>query len=228
LVSKLGPDAAFYVLEPDYGTRVQVLTEGYLHERPRCSVDPQHHGATLVSGPVNGVLTGKLVHDITWTNGFDLLLTDRARDALAKHNLTGYTLETVIVHYKSAIKPPPELWNVLVTGWAGMVSTESGISLKTHCVGCGRKTYTWPVKNGRLVEPSRWDGSDIFRVWPLPNHKFVSRKFADAIEEEGLTGVQIIRDQDFVTHGDSLSPGPLEASMSQELAERRSKSPGLV
>ena len=140
--------------------------------------------------------------------------------------MTGFGLERVhITPRGSAAKKHreiPKLWELKLTGWAGMASETSGIKLRYDCPGCGHLSYTTFTDASKLIVTEQWDGSDFFMVWPLPRYIFVSQRVHDIVERERLTGCQLIPVEELespLAHGiDTMSPGRLHQCMPEERA----------
>jgi hypothetical protein len=97
---------------------------------------------------------------------------------------------------------------VVVTGWAGEATRESGITMLEHCEACGHTTYSDCTCPKRLIDLSLWDGSDFFIVWPLPKFVFVTDKVAELVRREEYSGVRLLRVGDLAFGGTGFTPGP--------------------
>jgi hypothetical protein len=87
----------------------------------------------------------------------------------------------------------PTLWELVVTGWAGMAPPESGIELIQSCPHCGLKSYSCFTDPTRLIVETQWDGSDFFMVWPMPGFIFMTDRVAKFIRDRKLRGVSMKR-----------------------------------
>lgn len=134
-------------------------------------------------------LPGRKVQDIVWTWYSECLIQDRVLNLFRDNGLTGFEVKPVKSVFKKAREKPPRLWELVVTGWAGMAPPESGIRLVERCEGCGHTTYSEPSDVTKLISPSQWDGSDFFIVWPLPNFIFVTERVVHVIRDNDLKGV---------------------------------------
>jgi len=86
----------------------------------------------------------------------------------------------------AASREPPALHELVVTGWGGIAPPESGVKLIEKCDACGLLYFSAWTNPETLIDSSRWDGSDFFRVWPAAS--FVTRRVADAIRDNRLSG----------------------------------------
>jgi hypothetical protein len=135
--------------------------------------------------------------------------------------LTGFGVRPVKARYKRADVEPPCLWELVVTGWAGMAPPESGVRLIEDCPACGLKVYSAWTNPERLIAPSQWDGSDFFMVWPLPMDIFVTEHVAQVIGEKRLSGGVLEPFEDITFPLEvvpKLSPGRLSYHMPEPRA----------
>ena len=72
----------------------------------------------------------------------------------------------------------------------GGASPESGITMQYYCEACHRAKYTDPNHPELMIDPSQWDGSDLFVIWPLPRFIFVTERVVDLIRNEGYKGLK--------------------------------------
>lgn len=169
-------------------------------------------------------LPGGRVQDFVWTWYSECLVQDRVVEIFQAKGFTGYDLRPVRARFKRSVgREPPRLWELIVTGWGGMASKESGIKLIERCEGCGRTVYSGSSNPGALIDVSQWDGSDFFIVWPLPKFIFVTDRVAQAIRENRLTGAMLTQPKDLDLSGGLLgtfSPGRLSDWMPEERARQ--------
>jgi hypothetical protein len=152
-------------------------------------VNPKHNGTAGVLSPLSIVLVSKYIGDFVWTWFGDLLVGGRARAFLRENKLTGYRLKEAGVRFRKAeYGPPPKLWELKVTGWAGMAAPASGVKLVDSCSACGSLDYRLR-DTSRVIDPKRWDGSDFFMVWPLPQFIFLSDRAGLLLRKAKLTGI---------------------------------------
>lgn len=64
-------------------------------------------------------------------------------------------------------------WQLVVTGWGGIASVESGIE-KLDESTYGPEKYSPCTDPSKLLDENRYDGSDFFFIWPLPSTIWVS------------------------------------------------------
>lgn len=148
---------------------------------------------------------------------------------LQEFGFTGFEVKPVTARFKQSTEKPPKLWELIVTGWAGMAKPESGIHLDeaNFCRVCGLRHYTSLIHPELLIDESQWDGSDCFMVWPLPKFRFVTNGVAQFIREQHLTGVQIERISEIKTLDSGFGPGRLSYRMPEDRARALGEPPGI-
>jgi hypothetical protein len=73
------------------------------------------------------------------------------------------------------------------------------------------------VDPSNLIDWEQWDGSDFFMVWPMPRFVFISNRVASFIQEEEISGVQVVQVSNLrPTRG--FSPGGLRIWMDDDRA----------
>jgi hypothetical protein len=145
---------------------------------------------------LNITLPGHTIEDFVWTWYSDCLLTDRVLELFKSSGFTGFEVKPVKAVFAKAKETPPRLWELDVTGSAGMAPPESGVKVVWQCEACGRKKHSVPTNLDKLIKPSQWDGSDFFIIRPLSAFIFVTERVAQVIRDNRLTGAVLIRPKD--------------------------------
>jgi hypothetical protein len=179
----------------------------------RCPLTASHDTAGERVGNLRVRLGSSRVPDLVWTWHSELMIQEHVLTGFREAGFTGFDTRPVAeVRFPRSSKEarePPRLWEVVVTGWGGEAGRESGIEMVYYCEGCRRLEYTDCERPECLIDPSRWDGSDFFIVWPLPKFIFVTARVADLIRREGYKGAQLVRPVDMgICDGSGFSPGP--------------------
>jgi hypothetical protein len=161
------------------------------------------------------------LRDFTWTWMSDMLVSPRALAFFERHRVTGFEARRVVADYPHPIKTkPPELYEIIVTGWAGLPAPAAGLTVINSCPTCGHKKFS-VAEPSHLIDPAAWDGSDIFMVWPLPRYRFVTDRLASLIRQEKLSGANLVPAREIpIERGTTLSPGSLYEWMPEERASR--------
>jgi|SRR3982074_3335753 hypothetical protein len=159
------------------------------------------------------------LRDFTWTWLSDMLISPRALALFQRHRITGFEVRKVEAEYPKPIQArAPELYEVMVTGWAGWPAREAGLSVLRSCPACGDRLFSI-AHPGHLIDPTAWDGSDIFIVWPLPRYRFVSDRLARIIRHEKLSGAKLLPLQNIrMKPGAEIDAGSLLQWMPEERA----------
>jgi hypothetical protein len=181
----------FWLLEaPDQHLAEQASDTKF--ERIICPADPGHQRAGKRLGNLSVVLDPLGVRDFTWTWLSDILISPKVLNLFKKYRVTGFEAARAKTAYPEGIKdPPPDLFELVVTGWGGWAAPAAGVTLACSCSACGDKDYLI-AEPSRLIDAAAWDGSDLFIVWPLPGYRFASSRLANILRQEKISGVELI------------------------------------
>ena len=169
-------------------------------------------------------LRGRGVEDFVWTWHSECLIQDHVLDFFRTSGFSGFDVKPVKAKFKRAANDdPPRLWELIVTGWAGMASPESGVELTKQCRECGLLRYSRCTNPGRLIDISQWDGSDFFMVWPLTRFVFVTDRVAAVVRKNKLSGVVLEKPADMQF---GMSPGFGPGRLSDRMPEDRARQLG--
>jgi hypothetical protein len=159
-----------------------------------CLKNPGHQRAGRRITILSVDILSSNVTDFSRTMLSDVVITEAAREVLEKARLTGFTLEPVEVASipKSRSNGTiPKLWELVITGSGGPAHKDSGIRKIRECDECHMVRYS-SYKNGIVVDPSTYDGSDFFAVLEYPKHVLVSERAKAVVESNHLTNVSFI------------------------------------
>jgi|GraSoiStandDraft_47_1057283.scaffolds.fasta_scaffold356085_2 hypothetical protein len=193
-----------------------------------CPATDRHHGRAKRTGQLQVIADPRALKDFTWTWMTELLISPKVLKVFEKHHITGFDVRPVIAQYPKPIKArPPELYEVIVTGWAGLPSPEAKLIVTRSCRACGDTRYSIGDP-GKILDPGAWDGSDLFIVWPFPRHPFASDRLASIIRQEKLFGVKLMPPAAIaIEPGDSIYAGSLFEWLPEERAEVLSQQLGI-
>ena len=211
----------FWVLEASGATQFAEWSESvHYGDKVLCPLVSGHSRPGRRSNPLSVELPSRL-RDFMWTGMSECLVQDRVVELFEQDSVTGYALSEVEASFRKPSKlPPPRLRELLVRGWGGLAPPSSGVRLLESCPGCGHRVYSTFSSPLKLIDPSAWDGSDVFMVWPLPRFIMVTTKVANLIERAELTGAALIPISQLHTQGDTLTPGSLSDWFPSEEAAR--------
>jgi hypothetical protein len=181
-----------------------------------CPINPMHTSVNrTIKGSPSAVLESGKRGDVAWTGYGDLLIGRRMLELLHKERLSGFVVRSV------NMVNGQEMYWLQASGWAGMAATDSTIYREYYYKCCGHVHYKIIAAPPRIVEPSRWDGSDFFIVWPMPMYIFVTERIVNLLSEWDIRGVAYVPETHAVRRSDSFSPGKLSDYMDGHLALSR-------
>jgi len=142
----------------------------------------------------------------------------------------GFEAKPVRAVTKKSREPVSNLWELAITGWGGVAPAESGVvEVEGPCPTCGQRTYTPFTDPSKLIDRTRWDGSDIFVVWPFPVSPFLTEALAKDLRSRKFAGIRFLPLADVPCP----SPGPVRAArlshwFSEERAREIARQSGLL
>ena len=189
-----------------------------------CPLTNRHVGRAIRTGNLHVTADPRAVKDFSWTWMTELLISSKVLTIFEKHKVTGFDVRPVVAEYPERMKTPfPELYELVITGWAGMPSREAKLIVTDRCPAC-RRTFYSIGEPSKLLDPGAWDGSDLFMVWPFPRHPFASDRLAGIIRQEKLAGVKLIPPETIIMdRGARIYAGSLFEWLPRERAEELSQ-----
>ena len=187
-----------------------------------CPLSPGHQRGGKRTTDLKIVLQNTKLDDFIWFDyAGECVIQDRVLQLFRENSLSGFEVRPVKARFERSNAAPPTLWEVVLTGWAGLAKPESGIELDRtkFCAACGHLRYTGLQNEGELINMSIWDGSDFFMVWPMPRYFFVTDRVVNTIRNHHLTGVHIVPVSE-LKKTDGFSPGRLHYYMPDDRARR--------
>jgi|SRR5215472_10844 len=172
----------------DWGKTVEV-------EQIECPANPNHRRGGRRITNLSVVLKKRRTFDVMWTWGSECLIQQHILDAFHQQGFTGFHANPVQARFKRPrATEPPRFWELVVTGWAGLASPESGIQLDRakSCPHCGSLYYTKATNYLRLIDQRSWDGSDFFMVWPLPKFIFATDRVREFTQKNDIRLTQFV------------------------------------
>jgi len=120
-----------------------------------------------------------------------------------------------------------QYWELVVTGWAGIAPTESGIHVAQECPACGRKNYSALTDPSQLIDRNQWTNEDFFIAWPLPVWIFITERVAEYLNASSAKSFSLIRQTELEGHPSGSAPGNLLWYMPEEFAVKYGRPLGL-
>jgi hypothetical protein len=183
-----------------------------------CPRFPEHRRGGRRIGPLAVELPTTETPDFLWTWQSDCLIRSEVIELLHGDGLGGWQVKRAQAEAPGGAPVAAEYWELVVTGWGGVAPPESGIRLVERCDYCGFERYTCFSRAPALVDPSHWDGSDFFIVWPLPRFVFLAERAASLIRAHAFSGIRLVPLTDLRCDGVGVNPGRLEWFMPDERA----------
>jgi hypothetical protein len=180
-----------------------------------CPITRQHNSRDRSSrGPLHVTYPGALVPDVFWPYVPDdfFLVQGRVLQRFREEGFNGFDARPVVEARMPRVEGTgtqvPLLWEMRVTGWGGEAADESGVRMTYYCPGCGHVRYSAPDNPAALIDPTKWDGSDFFRVYPLSLYVFVTDRVARLLLRERYRGVRLVGLGDLEFPCKALTPLP--------------------
>jgi hypothetical protein len=179
-------------------------------EQITCPANEYHTRGGRRLGELRATINPAGIRDFTWSWSHDILVSERILDVFLKHRVTGYEIQPAELSYSERSRgKPPVMYELIVTGWAGMASSAAGLTLANSCPACNHRNYAI-AEPSRLIDPASWDGSDLFIVWPLPLFRFVSDRLANILRDERIAGAKLVPAPEIsFKRGNLATPGRL-------------------
>jgi len=181
-----------------------------------CTKYPGHQRSGRRFDPLSVNVRGDSLPDFVWTWYSECLIQDSVQRVFREEGLRGYELKPVRMYLNDVSISTPTFWELVVTGWGGVASPESGVRLVSECPYCRHRVYSCFNDPKQLIDWSKWDGSDFFMIWPLPRFIFVSDKVAKLVSQR-FSGAEL-QAFDEIRCGKTLTPGRLSYWMPEPRA----------
>ena len=167
-----------------------------------CPAYSEHQRAARRSSPL-ALLQNPSAAAFSWTHMGELLVRPEVYSELIRSGFTGFTSRSVM---RVDGKIPCSQLELVISGWGGYASPDSGVRLTKSCDSCGLRIYSCFQDSTRLFEPNQWDGSDLFVIWPMPRFVMATERFRMFVIENGLGGVGFTPIEELTCSG-TLTPG---------------------
>ncbi len=182
-----------------------------------CPESPEHMAAAWREGRLDVFWERRgPIPQVMWTNMYELIVSQELHSALVKKGISGYVTKGATVRQGDRIREDDYL-HMLVQGWGGFANPESGIELLERCPTCNRNRWSSPTHPEKVADPSQWDGSDLYWIWPQPTI-FVSKNCEEVMTSVGLgdwIGAFSIPDWEI---GMGYTMGPIDSRISRDRA----------
>jgi hypothetical protein len=160
------------------------------YQRVSCPVNPEGHLAVRnrVTTPLSALLPDLEPLDFVWTHLGECLIQRHVLDVLSDLGFIGFEAIPARVRFKSWKETPPHFWELAIKGSAGLASADSGYRVLKTCPGCGVVYDTKIEDPTKIVDRSKWDGSDFFRVEPVSGWIFTTNRVIQSLRGHPFKG----------------------------------------
>ena len=149
-----------------------------------------------------------------WVRG--CLVHEKLIAELDAMGATGYRLKPGSVRFRDG-SVSNEYRELVVTGWGGVASPESGLKPIERCLDCHYVRYGFLPHPEKLMDWSQWTGEDFFVIWPMPGMILITGRVADLLRRLKARSYTVGRPSR--SWGGPVV-GRLSASMPEDLAQK--------
>jgi hypothetical protein len=163
-----------------------------------------------------------------WCSVEGLAIHEGLWDDFKAQGFTGYRTQPAEVRFKDG-SISSDYREFTVTGWAGIATAESGVTVKKSCPVCHWKTYSGITNYERLIDWGQWTGDDFFVVWPLPRFILITERVAQWLLNHEVKSyvLRSLDDFDHPSGKSGFSVARLSNFMPEDLAIMYGRSLGL-
>jgi hypothetical protein len=185
------PAPKFYVLTPGSEERKWAERIDPWKQTPViCPLNPDHKRGRLRSGDaVFKVPGGSIDDDIIWSWESDCIVSERVVELLTQKNTTGVSFRRTMCLNLRRRFLPLQYWILEPSGWGGYAQGGDEELEVEYCKACELTIYRFPKNLTKSFAANQWDGSDIFRIWPV-GLTCVMPKVAQLLSDFAIASVQ--------------------------------------
>jgi hypothetical protein len=195
-----------------------------------CPISPTHNdGDRRISPLYLEVKHNRRDEQIIWGGG--CAIHESILAEFEKESFTGYRVKPATVRFQDGTVSE-EYHEFIVTGWAGVMSPESGVHVVKSCPGCHWKVYS-PITNyEKIIDWSQWTGEDFFIVAPLSSYRLCTERVANWLRKHKVKSFRLEngfaeREGDSIISKLSLPGVRLSAHLPEDLAIKYGRPLGL-
>ncbi len=182
--------------------------KGLKYQSIRCAINRGHGRAGARITPLSVILPDIDPLDFVWTP-FECMVQDPVVQLFREEGFTGFQFDSVSAKFKGSERRPPALWELRATGFAGLISRNSGYEVARICPDCGMIDDASKILDPtKVVDTSRWDGSDFFRIEPISGWIFVTGRVVRALRTSPFRGWKAYSLIEWKESFDIAVPGP--------------------
>ena len=184
--------------------------DGLDYETISCPIDPMsHRRAGRRITPLSVTLPNREPVEFIWT-AFECMIQESVLQFLGDAGFTGYEVIPARARFTASGRQPPKLWELRAKGSAGLISPESGYKVLSICPGCGLIDDGAKIADPtKVVDESKWGGTDFFRVQPISGWMFVTNRVVEALSKTNFRGWAAYSLAEMKESFDIAVPGPM-------------------
>lgn len=205
LLSRHNLDPFFLIHPPKNSNCVADSDPGAPFEmhKIRCPIVPGHKRGVRISD-LDVLVPCNPAPDVIFTWMSECLIQERAWKLFVDEKFTGFSIRPAKARIQRD-RSPIVVYELLITGWAGVAPMATGIREVERCAGCGHLRYSGIREPSNLIDVQNWDGSDFFMIWPLPRYIFTTGRVVEACKKHAVSGIEFSRS--FPTTSGRVIPG---------------------
>ena len=143
------------------------------------------------------------------------LIHEKLIEELEAMGATGFRLKPGSVRFRDG-SVSNEYRELVVTGWGGVVSPDSGLKPIERCLDCHYVRYGFLPHPDKLMDWRQWKGEDFFRMWPVGG-AFITGRVADLLRSLKARSYTVERPS---RSWGGPTVGRLSSSMPEDLAQK--------
>ena len=189
-----GDMTTFYRLgPPDQYSRRALLDKSARFRIMKCPENWGHRKVAGTYGQLRIVIKTKTIDDLVWTIYNECVLQQRTVDIFRAEGLTGFDTSPILWRSSRKDFVPPEgpLSRLAISGWGGFAREDSGVKIREILPCCHHVIYDNVSAPTEIIDPSQWDGSDFFMVWPFPNKILITSRVVEVLRRHKLKGYEL-------------------------------------
>lgn len=181
---------------------------GLRYEQIRCSIDPAgHRRAGSRVSQLSVILPNTEPYDFVWAQ-WDCLVQEPVVRFFHDAGLTGFEAAPAKARFARSSRQAPKFWELLARGSAGLISPQSGYQVLKVCPACGLIEYDTNISDPtKVVDESKWDGSDFFRVERLSGWIFITDRVVQTLGRTPFKGWRAYSLEEMKENFDIAVPG---------------------
>lgn len=143
-------------------------------------------------------LRGEHLGDVAFGAGYELLVSERFRQAWVQSGLQGidtFKVVTIVRVRPSKASVPRSMFYCIEprygSAWVDFARSSIVRNVEPSCFACGKGAVINAVRGFSVAEET-WSGDDMFRVLGLPGVVIVSARFREVVEAHGLRNIPTV------------------------------------